>query len=764
MDVKINILNDRVKIPIELIEACGGDELIAKVFYNRGYKDADTVKIMLNDEHYKPTQPSEFSGMERAVKRILKAVDSKELICIYGDYDVDGVTSTVTLVECLKNYTDSVIYHVPDRFTEGYGMNEDVVKSLYEKGVSLIITCDCGISNVNEINLAKELKMDVILTDHHNIPDETPDAYVILNPKLLEEGHRARNISGCAMAYFLCLALLEERGDGHIGDEFLDLLAMSLIADVVSLNGENRYLLKKSLSPLINTQRIGLSELFKIANKNGSIDNEEDIAFQIAPRINAAGRMDTAKLPVELLLCKKRDLAKEMAEKIDTLNSERKRIQQKIIDEAIEIVETQKKNKTVLVLYGEFWHHGIVGIAAGRICELYGKPAILLSIKDDGSTIVGSARSIEEINIYELLKECSGKLLKFGGHSQAAGLSLKKENLEDFVREIEIIAEKKYFIKDTIIANVDTKLSFEEISEELLLRLQSAGPYGEGFRAPEFCSSNIRIVSDRKTEKNHHIMVVEDENNTRIQAVKWFGEDESLEGKVFDITYKVGINTYRGNNTIQLTIGHMVESLSIKKVLFEGNIIDERKSPINTLLLKYKDAQIFYEGLKSQCPIDDIINRFNVKPKKDVIFLSPPTNTAIFREVVALADPENIIINFMLQPDYSFKKTLMNFLGIIKYTINNKDGREYIEVLSQKLCVEEGIIKACLKYLEAKGMINYILSENYSEVIVFKGTGKVNDKNIVFAEKNLKSALMEKNAYKDFILKMDKDKFKEYLK
>lgn len=157
---------------------------------------------MLNDEYYKPTLPDEFPGMEKAVRRILKAIDSKELICIYGDYDVDGVTSTVTLVECLRNYTDSVIYHVPDRFTEGYGMNEEVVRSLYEKGVSLIITCDCGISNVNEISLAKELKMDVILTDHHSIPDETPDAYVILNPKLLEEGHRARNISGCAMAYF----------------------------------------------------------------------------------------------------------------------------------------------------------------------------------------------------------------------------------------------------------------------------------------------------------------------------------------------------------------------------------------------------------------------------------------------------------------------------------------------------------------------------------------------------------------------------------
>ncbi len=208
----------------------------------------------------------------------------------------------------------------------------------------------------------------------------------------------------------------------------------------------------------------------------------------------------------------------------------------------------------------------------------------------------------------------------------------------------------------------------------------------------------------------------------------------------------------------------MVESPGVRKLLFEGNIIDERKTGLNTLLLKYKDAQIFYEGLKSLCPIDGSVDRFNIKPKKDVVFLSPPANTAIFREVVALANPENIIINFTLPPDYSFKGFLMNFLGIIKYTIKNKGGREYIEVFSKKLCVEEGVIKASLKYLRAKGIINYILSEDHSKVFVFQGRGEGKNTNIVFVEKSLKNALLEKNAYKDFILNMDKEKFKEYLK
>jgi single-stranded-DNA-specific exonuclease len=405
--IDINLLNKDVNIPKELIEVADGDELIARIFYNRGYKNPDTVRQMLKDEYYNPTEVNEFEGIQRAVYRILEAADKGEKVCVYGDYDVDGVTSTVILVECLSLFLEKVIYHVPDRFTEGYGMNLEVIERLAREGVSLIITCDCGISNINEINRAKELNMDIILTDHHNIPSELPNADVILNPKLLQEGHKARNISGCAMAYFLCLALLKSKGLEEKSEDYLDMLALSLIADVVSLNGENRYLLKKAIPKLFNTKREGLVKLLEIASKTSELSTEEDIAFQIAPRINAAGRMESARLPVELMLCKDPYNAGEMAQKIDYLNIERKRVQQEIIDQAIEQVETKKKNKTVLVLYSDFWHHGIIGIAAGRVCEVYRKPAILLSLKEDGKTVVGSARSVEEINIYELIKECS---------------------------------------------------------------------------------------------------------------------------------------------------------------------------------------------------------------------------------------------------------------------------------------------------------------------------------------------------------------------
>ncbi|MFZ5986005.1 MAG: single-stranded-DNA-specific exonuclease RecJ [Bacillota bacterium] len=763
MDIKINILNEDMEIPGDVVKACGGDELLARIFYNRGYKNPDTIFQMLNDDSYNSIKTEEFPGMKKAVDRVLEAIEKNEKICIYGDYDVDGVTSTVTLVECLGFFTRQVTYHVPDRFTEGYGMNEEVVKNIGAQGVSLIITCDCGISNINEISTAKKLGMDVILTDHHNVPKELPAADVILNPKLLEEGHKARNISGCAMAYFLCMALLERKGMEDRAPKFLDLLALSLIADVVSLNAENRYLLKKAMPVLLNTQRTGLKELFEVVQKDCKLTTEEDIAFQIAPRINAAGRMESARLPVELLLCDDPVKVGQMARKIDLLNMERKRVQQQIIDEAVEMVETRKKNKTVLVLFSEFWHHGIIGIAAGRICQQYGKPAILLSLKEDSKTVVGSARSIEEIDIYELIKECSSKLLKFGGHSQAAGLSLKKDDLEDFIKEIEIAAEKKHFIRDTINVDVDMELGLEKVDEGLYERLLRAGPYGEGFELPKFYAGSVTVVSDRKTSKNHHIMVLEDNNNVRIPAVKWFGPDESLDGRVFDITYKVSRNTYRGSSDIQLTLEYLSENRGMAKRLFNGGIIDERGTSTSSVLVKYADALYFYEGLKSACPVEYTVDRFNVSKCSNLVFLSPPANTGILREVIALANPDNIIISFSILPDYTFKGFVTNLLGLIKYAVKEEYGGVYVEQLSLKLCVEESIIKAGLKFLQAKGMIQYVLSEDDSKVYISKGHGSL-DKNIFTKEKSLRNALMEKNAYQQFMLKMEADKFREYLK
>lgn len=763
MKIDINILNENIKISNDIIDAADGDELVARIFYNRGYKDPDTIRQMLHEELYIPTSSSEFPCMSDAVMRIAEAIECGEKIAVYGDYDVDGVTSTALLVQCLKWFTDNVIFHVPDRFAEGYGINEGVIHALAGQGVVLVITCDCGISNVNEIRIAKELGMDVIVTDHHNVPDELPCADVILNPKLLNEGHRARNISGCGMAYFLCLALLEHYNQPERAEVFLDLLAMSLIADVVSLNGENRYLLKKALPRLFNTERIGLKKLFSIIEKNSALQSEEDVAFQIAPRINAAGRMESARMPVELLLTDDICLAEDLAHKIDFLNAERKRIQQEIIEQALEMVESRKKNKTVLVLFGEHWHHGIIGIAAGKICEAFRKPAILLSMKEDGSTVVGSARSTEEINIYELIKACSGKLLKFGGHSQAAGLSLKKEDVEDFTREIEQLAESKYFIEDRVQIDVDMELSLGKINQDIYERILRAGPYGEGFEAPVFLARSVTVASDRKTQKNHHIMVLGGKDDARIPAVKWFGADEDLQGRLYDVAYKIGINTYKGNTQLQLTIDRMMETEGEPEKAFDGIFVDERGTSLDVLVQKYPGGLFFYEGLKNCEPSVPTVDRHGIHRNDTLVFLSTPVNTQIFREAISLAKPRQVVISFSGQPDYSFKGFMANLMGMVKYIVNRQGGRSSLDQLALRLCIEENILKAALKYLKTIAPIEFLENADDDEIFIYT-VKKPQGKDSYMLEKNLKNALMEKNAYKQFIMKLNADMFREYLK
>jgi single-stranded-DNA-specific exonuclease len=619
MDIKINILNKDVKIPEDVIQAANGDELIARIFFNRGYKTPEIIRQMLNEELYVPMKAFDFPRMDEAVDCVVDAIESNQLIAVYGDYDVDGVTSTVTLVQCLQSFTEKVIYHVPDRFFEGYGMNEEVIRSFADKGVALIITCDCGISNYNEVELAKNIGMKVVITDHHKLPDKLPKGDVILNPKLLPEGHNALNLPGCGMAYFLAIALFEHYKMENKNDELLDLLALALVADVVSLNGENRYLLKKALPVLFNTKRIGLPELFSIIKKTNTLETEEDIAFQIAPRINAAGRMDTAKLPVELFLCNDKQKAADMAQKIDVLNSERKRIQQDIIKQAEQLVENKKKNKTILVLFNEHWHHGIIGIAAGKIAEMYRKPAILLATKEDGYTVVGSARSTDGIDIYELLRECTDKLLKFGGHSMAAGLSLKMEDVEVFTSEIERLAEKHYSINPKTIVNADAELTLGQIDESLYNRLLSAGPYGEGFEPPKFVTKNISVMSDRRTERNHHIMVLAGENGVRLSAVKWFGEATDYAGKICDIYYKLGKNTHKGNSKLQPVIEYLNPEAEKTGYIFTGRFIDKRGAGVIDIINEYEDISVFYEGLGNTCKVENTINRYTTGYSKNLL-------------------------------------------------------------------------------------------------------------------------------------------------
>lgn len=755
--INVKVLNKNEAMSPELISYCKS-ELIARIFYNRGFKTVEDIKKITEYQEYIPTTTKDFKDLEKAVELIFYHINNNHKICIYGDYDVDGVTSTAVLVETLKKFTSNICYHVPDRFTEGYGMNAGVIKSLFGD-IQLVITCDCGISNINEIGLAKELGMDVIVTDHHTIGDTLPDANIILNPKLLENTHPARNISGCCMAYFLCLGILEHAGLQGESEDLLDLVGLSLIADVVPLHGENRYLLKKGIPHIIETKRTGLRVLIDLISQNSKLETEQDIAFQIAPRINAAGRMESATLPVELLLTNDQIEALKISEKIDYLNTQRKNNQEEIFEEAKQMVEQKKKNKKILVLYSPHWHHGIIGIVAGKICENYNKPTILLSDKEDGELVVGSARSTDDINIYELLKNSQNKLNKFGGHSKAAGLSVKKEFLEDFIKEIEVNADIQFAQMNEINVEADMELDISNIDNHLYDVIRQGGPYGEGFDEPLFYSKTLEIITDRITQKGHHFFVLADTKNNRIEAVKWSLGMENVQGKTFDAVYTINLNTYKEQNKIQLGIKYLIESNKKLNInVFSGDIIDRRQDNLYDIFKTYS-GKVYYEGLQSNQLQYDIIDSENLISCDALILYSLPQTPELLREVVAKTNPRLLILNLSGTEDYEFNNYIKNFLSVVKHVIHNKKGEEYLNYFSKALCVQESIIKLTLNYLQDRGIIKYII-DNMSGLLTVDKGDNIDNKND-YMKKKLIEELKEKTAYVNYLRKMPLEEFKK---
>lgn len=585
MNKVIRLKNEKNKTPKELIEACNGDEIIARILFNRGIETIEQLKEIIHIDSYIPFNSLDFPNIDKAIEIILDSIDNEEKIAVYGDYDVDGVTSTTILVDALENIGAKVTYHLPDRFSEGYGMNIEVVRKLAEEGVKTIVTCDCGISNFNEINEARRLGMKVVLTDHHTIGEEIPDADVVINFKLLPEGHKARDISGCATAYHLINAIYTEigRDDAY---KYLDLVALSIIADVITVRNEARYLLIQGMPFLLNGNRTGIKALLDLIG--GEIKTEEDIAFQISPRINAAGRMETAAIPVEMLLTKDYGRAYELAQQIDLLNIERKNIQQEIFEEAKRQVEEEKTSKNILAIYGEGWHHGIIGIVAGKVCETYGKPSLIMTLNEDGETIVGSARSTEDVNIYEVLKKHENYLVKFGGHSGAAGFTLNKSQLKEFVKALEIHGDIYLASKEENIVCADMELNLNQINYDLVDRIESLSPYGEGFDRPIFCNMELNVIADRVTPKGHHFPVLEDKEGNKINALLWFGGNDSLEGQKISARYTITESVFNGEKELKLQLNDVIILEDKENVDYEKPVFSlEENYNINEFMKKF---------------------------------------------------------------------------------------------------------------------------------------------------------------------------------
>src|SRR5438132_1849547 len=541
--------------------------IVAGLLVARGHPDLDSARAFLNPSLVQLHDPFLMRGMSDAVKRLLQAIETQQPILIYGDYDVDGTTGTAVLLRALRMLGATAGYHVPHRFTEGYGIRQEALEKAAAEGYKLVVSVDCGITAHEPLNWARTNGLDIIVTDHH-LPDKdegAPPALAVLNPNQHGCEYPDKNLAGVGVAFKLIHALFRERGREAQAPGFLKMVAIGTVADVAKLVGENRAIVALGLADLPRARNHGLRALIEIA---GCGDDGEmtayDLGFRIGPRINAAGRMDAARAVVELFDANDQEEARRLAEHLDTRNRERKEVQREIFNRAVDEVESGAEREAqthAAVIAGDGWHRGVIGLAASKIAERLNRPCVVISL--DGEIGHGSARSIEAYHLFDGLTACRDLLEKFGGHSHAAGLSIRRDRIAEFRRRLNEHAASCLTEDDLIPAlYIDAELTPRDLGFQLSQDLGALEPFGAGNPRPVFITRGWRVMNEPQILKEQHLkMRVAGDDNRPFEAIWWRGVEEveatpRMNDRI-DLAYDFEANRYQGDIRLQLNVKDM---------------------------------------------------------------------------------------------------------------------------------------------------------------------------------------------------------------
>ncbi|WP_123053441.1 single-stranded-DNA-specific exonuclease RecJ [Clostridium sp. JN-1] len=564
-----------------ICSAINENETVIKIMLNRNIYTLNGMKHFLKPSFDDLHDPLEMKDIGKAVDIIINSINKKLKILAISDYDVDGIMSVFILCSAIEDCGGSIEYYIPDRVTEGYGINKSIIDKAYKGNYDVIITCDNGIAAIEQIKYAKELGITVIVTDHHDIPfveDEfqnrkyiVPDADAVVNPKQFDCKYPFKSLCGAGIVFkFVQLLYNKIKGKKQEADKFIEYAAIATICDVVDLADENRFIVKYGLSLLNNTKNLGLKALKEITGVSGKKMNSYIIGFIIGPCFNAAGRLEHASTSLKLLLSDSESKAKELALKLYELNKERQSMTSAGVDEAVKYIENScTANNKVLVIYLPELHESIAGIVAGRIREIYNLPAILLTKGMNG--VKGSGRSIDGYNMFEELLKCKDLLEKFGGHPMAAGLSLKQSNIKTLTKML----NDNCRLKDEDVIpriTIDCQLPFKKITLEFAKKIRSLEPFGKGNPRPIFAEKGVNIINITTLGKKHNVLKLAlRKDSVWLNAVmfegleefkKLIGNENNLNRIKFDIVFYVSINEYMGNEYLQLQIKELRKSIS----------------------------------------------------------------------------------------------------------------------------------------------------------------------------------------------------------
>src|SRR3990172_4579481 len=689
---------------------------ISQTLIRRGINSPEEAEAFL---HPDAIPPSIFPNIKPAVERINLAIRRDEVICVWGDFDVDGQTSTALLVQTLSALGAKVIYYIPIRGKESHGVHIDTLKPIIDNGAKLIVTCDTGITAHDAIDYANSRGVDVIVTDHHDLGETLPNAVAILNPKLLPKDHLLANLAGVGVAYKLAEALLDHRPqtidhessivNRPSSEDLLDLVALGLIADVALLKGETRSLAQKGIQALRETKRLGLKIIAELSGTNLETLTEETIGFTFAPRLNALGRLSDANPAVELLLTNDPARARVLAAQIEGLNAQRRLLTSQVYEAAEVQLKTNPDLLTepAIILSHPDWPGGVVGIVANKLVDRYHKPAILLNESEDG-IMRGSARSIEGLHITEAIATQKDILRGFGGHPMAAGMSFDADKLTEFRKGLGKAIEKQLgeIVREEPTLQIDAWLELNELNLELANSLEMLAPFGAGNPSLTLASHGVvlKSVSTIGKAKEHLRLNIEDENGN-VQSILWWGgagEELPEEGTKFDIAYSLRASSYRGQKQVTLQFEEFRITRDAEKPAevreSRIEIRDMRHKTFNVERLTL-NALIWAEGAEKAKGK----SRFELQQADEFAIYTTPPSPVELRKTLEIVKPKTISL-FLVPPAEERPEDYLNRLaGLCKYAINQRGGKATVHELAAAMASRESAIQIGVEWLGTGG-------------------------------------------------------------
>ncbi len=714
----------------ELLALADGDALVASIYAHYQIRSAAQLEGYLLSLQ-QSTSPFELPNIQLGIKRVLQAIKNQETIGVWGDFDVDGQTSTTILVGGLRELGAKVIYHIPVRGPESHGINIPNLQKLLDAHISLLITCDTGIREFDAVNVCKSAGVDVIITDHHTPDTELPAALAVISGQLLSTDHALHNLCGAGCAYKFIEALCLSAGFPEKKELFIDLAAIGTVADLVPLTLENRRIVRQGLMKIRENPRPALKELISLADISVSTFQEEHIGFQIAPRLNALGRLDDPNPIVSFFLSQDATEIRIMANRLDGLNEKRKQICDSIFRAAASDLQREpaRLREPVLILHHPAWPGGINGLVASQLTERYHKPSIVLTAPENG-TARGSARSVEGINITEAIASQAGLLTGFGGHAMAAGLSLPTSQLPLFRKGIAEYILHNALGQDLVFySKITCQASFADFSMSVLAKIEPFSPFGPSNPAPLFLTTSIRIekIIRLSKEKQHLKLQCLDKAGNCLSLVWWDGDASQLPmDQDLDILYHAKAASFRGQVEVQCTLKdfRIHPELQIIGKSKEVKFLDLRGKyqSLDAIkeLIHQEEYQAWSEGIPELASIAQ--TRSSLLPSKKLILVSTPYSISQIRQVIEIVNPSEVAFVSLSSPLDQFDPLISYCAGIVKYSLQNKDGWIPYAKLEENCGQPKATIVTIFKYFQAKGFVEILMDTDDAIQITSPGT------------------------------------------